>query len=249
MIKTILKKALDNFNLEISRKKTSNQNADYYHNVEMIEGLERCKQRQLNFKTIIDIGAAAGSWALSAEENWPECQYLLFEPLEERKKELEQLCAKKKNFQFVQAAAGETKGKASFCVTDDLDGSSVADSLSQSKNLRSVDVISIDEKIKELNLPGPYLIKLDTHGFEVPILKGAAETLKQTELLIIEVYGFQISPQCLLFHQLSTYLERLEFRMIDIVDVMRRDKDKAFWQADAFYLKDSHSVFNSNTYL
>jgi hypothetical protein len=44
-----------------------------------------------------------------------------------------------------------------------------------------------DKRIDQLTvqLKGPFLIKLDTHGFEVPILRGAPATLLQTEGLIV----------------------------------------------------------------
>jgi hypothetical protein len=82
----------------------------------------------------------------------------------------------------------------------------------------------------------------------VPILKGAANTLKNTDVLIIEVYGFHVSPTCLLFHELTQYLSELGFRLFDIVEVMRRSKDNAFWQADAVYLKTTNRVFADNRY-
>ena len=95
---------------------------------------------------------------------------------------------------------------------------------------------------------GPFLIKLDTHGYEIPILEGAIKTLENTEAMIIEVYGFYVSPTAVLFHKLSEYLEKLGFRLFDIVDVMRRENDNAFWQADAVYLRIENSVFKENHY-
>jgi len=41
---------------------------------------------------------------------------------------------------------------------------------------------------------GPYLIKLDTHGVEIPILNGSAQTLKDTNVLVVEVYNFDFGP-------------------------------------------------------
>ena len=48
---------------------------------------------------------------------------------------------------------------------------------------------TIDHEIGASSLPGPYMIKLDTHGYEVPILCGATETLRNTNLLVIETYN------------------------------------------------------------
>ena len=59
----------------------------------------------------------------------------------------------------------------------------------------------------------------------------------------MEVYGFKISPTCLVFHEMSDYSSQLGFKLIDIVDIMRRPGDQVFWQADAFYIRKDHPVF------
>ena len=61
--------------------------------------------------------------------------------------------------------------------------------------------------MRQHQLRPPFLIKLDTHGFEVPILKGAQETLQQTNLLVIETYNFQLQPTSLRFHEMCSYME------------------------------------------
>jgi hypothetical protein len=40
-------------------------------------------------------------------------------------------------------------------------------------------VTTVDIEVAQRALLGPYLIKLDAHGFEVPILIGAQEALKK----------------------------------------------------------------------
>jgi hypothetical protein len=89
---------------------------------------------------------------------------------------------------------------------------------------------------------------LDTHGYEVPILEGATETLKNTNLLIIEAYNFQIAHKSLRFWELCSYVEKLGFLPFNMVDFMHRSKDNAFWQMDIFFLRAEHPVFSSNTY-
>ena len=111
-----------------------------------------------------------------------------------------------------------------------------------------MEVESLDDVLINQNNKGPYLIKLDTHGFEVPIFEGAVQTLKDTELIIVEVYGFHIAPDSLLFGEICGYLDARGFRLFDIVDTMRRPKDNAFWQADAFFIKKSNPLFADNSY-
>lgn len=238
IITTAIKKFIDKAGYEIKSK------SFHYSGPEtMSAGLERLKSKGINPSCIIDVGAAQGTWTAKAIEYWPDSNYELVEPLSEQKDILEELKKAHANINYHLAVAGEQLGEVFLNISDDLDGSGVYGE--QTGNARKVPVIPIDQ------LAGSQkscLIKLDTHGYEIPILKGASKTLLNTQALIIEVYGFRISPTCLLFHELTAHLDELGFRLIDLVDIMRRPKDNAFWQADAIYIRKEHSVFLDNNY-
>ena len=191
-MKKIAKKILSYFGLQMSRSDNSRQVSNFDQD-SMLVGIHRAKMLNINPTTIIDVGAAEGKWTLSTMEVWPESQYVLVEPLEERKQELQQLTIQHKNTHLVPAGAGAKKSTIDFFVTKDLDGSGIADNGTGARKV-TIEITTIDDEVSRLGLPGPYCINLDTHGFEVPIFEGAENTLQQTELLIIECYGFQIAP-------------------------------------------------------
>ena len=210
----------------------------------MTAGMERMKNLHIHPSTIIDIGAAQGTWTQKALHYWPHANYELIEPLAEQATILDQLKIRYPNINYHLAVAGASAGETFLNVSPDLDGSGVyGDS---NENARKVPVVTIDQITA--GGTGDILVKLDTHGYELPILQGATEALKRTSLLIIEVYGFAISPTCLVFHELSAYLDNLGFRLIDLVDIVRRPTDNAFWQADAFYARKDNPVFDKNSY-
>ena len=211
---------------------------------QMDDALRRIRQVGVSPQCIIDVGAAEGKWTQNAMCYWPDACYELVEPLREQTSVLNRLVSGRANLRYHAGVAGAEPDSVLFSVSNDLDGSGVYGS--QAANIRELPVLTIDSLVDHKQ--GPYLIKLDTHGYEVPILKGANKTLKQTQALVVEVYGFHVSPTALLFHQLSTLLEEKGFRLFDIVDVMRRQKDLAFWQADAIYLNADHKVFQDNAY-
>lgn len=213
----------------------------------MLAGLYRSKERKVAPKTIIDIGAAQGKWTEKAMQVWQQSNYVLFEPLAEREQELKRLSSQHPNVKIVNAGAGKEKSVIDFFVTNDLDGSGVADNGTNAEH-RTISITTVDDEINQLKLPGPYLLKLDTHGYEVAIFEGASNTLKQTELIIVECYGFQIAPGSLLFWEMCQYLDSKGFRLIDMVDIMRREKDQAFWQCDAFFIPKASPIFTRNTY-
>ena len=115
-------------------------------------------------------------------------------------------------------------------------------------NCIEVPVISIDNEIKRRGLNPPYLIKLDTHGFEVPILKGALETITNAELIIIETYNYQLTEESLLYFQMSEYMASLGFSSIEVVDFMLRKHDSSFWQMDTFFIPSTGKEFSYNSY-
>jgi hypothetical protein len=53
------------------------------------------------------------------------------------------------------------------------------------------------------------MIKLDTHGYEVPFLCGATETLRNTNLLVNETYNFRVIESSLLFHEIIALYARM----------------------------------------
>lgn len=246
MIKQIIKSFLGSVGLEV-RYKQKKSKYGFHFNIEMDKGLARFNSLGLPVKTIVDIGAAQGSWSLLAERYWTNQAYLLFEPLEERQKELSDIAKSRLNFHITAAAAGRESGTIYLSVSDDLDGSGVTSDPSHLKT-RSVNVVSIDNEVARLGLQGPYVIKLDTHGFEIPILEGCASILDQVSLFIIECYGFKIADNSLLFSEMCAYMDGLGFRLFDLVDVMNRPKDGAFWQCDAFFLKKNHTLYSDNKY-
>jgi len=216
---------------------------------DMWHGMARYKKRGGNPRTIIDVGAAKGIWTEKCMTIFPDAGYVLLEPLPQNKEILEK---KVKNYpagklNYIQAVAGESEGKVSFCVSDDLDGSGVYGP-EQGDNFIELDCVSIDMAMARTNSQGPFIIKLDTHGYEIPILNGSQKTLLQTDLLIIEVYGFHVSPTGLTFWEICRYLDEKGFRLVDIVDIMRRPGDGAFWQADAFFAPKSNPLFANNNY-
>ncbi len=146
------------------------------------------------------------------------------------------------------AAAGKEESEVDFHITDDLDGSGIANGIGLPGNVRKVKLTSIDNEVAAKRLKPPFGIKLDTHGFEVPILEGAEKTLRDTVFVIIECYGFKIASGSLLFWEMCQYMSRRGFRLFDVVDTMRRPADRAFWQCDACFIRDNQPLFANNRY-
>jgi FkbM family methyltransferase len=209
--------------------------------------LRREKDRGFQPGTVIDVGASDGRWSCATAQIFPAARYHLLEPLAERESALQKLCAERKNFSYSLAAASDHVGTAALAVSEDLDGSALSSDTS-TQTSRTVALTTIDAEITKLALPAPYLIKLDTHGFEPQILRGSAQSLAQTQLFIIEAYNYPLFPGCWQFPQLCQYMESIGFRCSDIVDLVWRPDDQALWQMDIFFRPAISPLFQSNSY-
>lgn len=199
----------------------------------------------ISVRTIIDVGASNGSWSARVMPFFDNVRVLLIEANPVHEAGLRRLCADGR-CEYVLAAAGEKVGEIFFNMNEPLSGKAREELLDE--NDVRVQATSIDHEIASRRLQGPYLVKLDTHGFEVPILNGAKNTLAEAEVVIIEAYAFQLSPECLKFYDMCRYMAERGFEVFDICEPMWREKDNALWQLDIIFLKKSHPVFKDTSY-
>jgi FkbM family methyltransferase len=212
----------------------------------MLDAIKRCQQRGTQVSSVIDISASNGQWSELCMQAYPNAFYHLIEAQEPHKPALEKFKTNHKNVEFTITAAGRHVGEIYFDNTGLFSGLASETPLAQ--NCIKVPVTTIDEEIRKHKLQAPFLIKLDTHGFEVPILEGAAETLKFTNIVIIEAYNFQLRDTALYFFEMCEYMRNIGFLPIDIVDLMDRKKDNALWQMDIFFIPKYSSEFQYNGY-
>jgi FkbM family methyltransferase len=206
----------------------------------------RLAKRRHVFNTVVDVGASNGSWSGSLMRYFPLCQYLLIEAQPVHAEALRQFGSDHNNVHYVLAAAGASSGQIFFDATDPLGGQ--ASYTPYGSNNVQIPVTTIDKEVQARNMMGPYLLKFDTHGFEIPILKGAARALSETEVIVMECYNFRIAPECLLFFEMCDYLDGLGFRCIDVIDLMHRPYDQSFWQMDMMFIRKNRPEFLYRSY-
>ncbi|MGH7968752.1 MAG: FkbM family methyltransferase, partial [Limisphaerales bacterium] len=176
----------------------------------------------------------------------PKARFLCIEAQPAHEAELKSFVAQHPQVEYALCAAGERVGKTSFDATDLLGGWVQ----SAPKGPKSIDVpmSTIDILVTKRGLPPPYLIKLDTHGYELPILAGAAATLKRTEALVVEVYNLPGGPPAVPFYEFCRWMAGQGFRCIDMFDPLYRPLDQAFWQMDLVFLRSDRPEFQQLAY-
>lgn len=208
--------------------------------------LDRILSRGLTINTVVDIGASNGMWSESVMPYFPAAKYLLIEAQDVHAGDLKNFAASHPHVDYVLKAAGEKAGTIYFDGDEPFSGQAMTERARD--GLTEVPVCSIDEEVAARALPGPYLLKFDVHGFELPILRGAKETLKDTALIVMECYNFEIAPESLLFHDMCRHLHDLGFRVADMSEPLWRPHDKMLWQMDIFFVRSDRPEFRHNSY-
>ncbi|OSQ53511.1 FkbM family methyltransferase [Marivita geojedonensis] len=144
---------------------------------------------------IYDVGANVGTWAQLAHSQFPRAEIHAFEPLEKHLARLRKFATETDRVHIHEVALGAKSGIHTLHVTNFSDASSLLElgakgaevwGLSESEQI-NVPVERLDDRIAELALAYPGLIKLDVQGFELEVLTGGTEALRRAHSVLIEL--------------------------------------------------------------
>lgn len=213
--------------------------------------LARMERHALSVRSIINIGAGSGGDTAFVQRAWPQARTLLVEMDDRFEPAYRNLKADLPDLAWAICAAGPHDQIGRMQKSDiggvggaiDLDGASATGAPVQFKR--------IDTLVREHGLEGPFFLRFDTHGFELDVLAGAAETLRDTALIMMEVYNFKLKftgDKNLTFDEMSLHMKSLGFRCIDICDPMHRPGDMALWQMHLFFIRADHPLWADSSY-
>ncbi len=213
---------------------------------------ESCSlMRSLGFqpKTVIDVGVASGTMEICCA--FPESYFLLIEPLKEFESDLKAILERYKG-SYVLAAAGSSSGQVKFNVHDYAPtGSSLyRESMGTEADGHEITVpmIRIDDILKDKQLNGSYLIKVDVQGAELDVLEGAQEALLEAEAVILEVSLFEFMKGAPELFDIVSYMKKRDFVAYDIILGWNRPLDSALGQTDIVFVKDKGMFRQDHSY-
>jgi FkbM family methyltransferase len=210
------------------------------------DALRRLQTHEIEVATLIDVGASDGKWSKNFARYFPDRHHLLVDANKIHLSKLSKICQDNPNWHFALTAVGAVQGELYFDGSDPLGGHLAVSPLNE--NYLPCPVTTIDDLIDKQPLSGPFMIKLDTHGVEIPILAGAAKTLKQTNLVVIEAYNFSFGAPAVPFWDLCRHMLDLGFRPLDVFDLHYREVDNAFWQFDLLFARSDLPLFQDIRY-
>jgi FkbM family methyltransferase len=204
--------------------------------------LNGLRQRGYAPKVVYDIGAADGAWTRQALEYWPKSTYICFEPLQERKNELDALKISLPEQIIIEACGlGDADGELSIGVTDFLYDSSFAYAGTSS---RTVPVRRLDSLIKT-GTPLPSFIKIDVQGFEKRVLDGGQEAIRNADLILMECTFFPFCDDMRTLDLTIAYMSTNNFIPYEFVDYLRRPLDGAMGQCDILFIRRDHQLISN----
>ena len=209
----------------------------------LVEMLGQIKRLGVAPRTVVDVGAAGGSFTRECAALFPEAHYLLIEPLIEYEKALSELARSLSKAQYVCAAAAARSGEMAINVHPDLLGSSLLREVEIGTGVngvpRGVRSVAIDHLIGEARAAGPFLLKVDVQGAELDVLRGAEALLREAEYVLLEVSFFQFFEHGPQFVDVVDFMRTQGFTIYDISALQYRPLDHALSQADVAFVKET----------
>jgi FkbM family methyltransferase len=175
-------------------------------------------------RTVIDVGVADGTPELY--KAFPDAYLVLVEPVQEFFPGIDQLLARRPGV-HLPVALGATEAEMTMRV--EVSDGAKSSFLPRTKLTatgrngmeRRIRVQPLDEAVRSLQLESPILLKIDVEGFELNVLRGAQDTLRKIDMLVLETSVAQRFEGAARFADVVGFLEAQGFELCDIVHIAR----------------------------
>ncbi len=182
--------------------------------------------------TVIDVGAADGTPELY--EAYPEANLVVIDPLREQLDRLSEKTAPRAVVPVVSALGAEDSELELTVPSENLYKSSLhaRTSLTDESgdvSVRRVTVRRLDDLVAEHGWAEPLVLKVDTEGHDLEVLKGAVSTLRGCPVVYTEASLGRRFVDGYGFKDLATFMFDAGFDLVDVLDAPRgRDRRTAF---------------------
>ena len=207
----------------------------------MLTGLKR---QGLMPKTIIDVGANVGQFAVASSKIFPESNIYSFEPNPPCVTQLQKNVSALGNVKVYQLALGETKGEVEFHVNSHSHSSSIlplatshleAFPDARESSVIRVEVSTLDRVFETVELQHPVLLKLDVQGYELPVLLGGRNLLTRVDYVLLEASFKPMYQGEPVFVDIEKKMREFGFEFLRPVGFLRAPKTDEFLQMDALF--------------
>ena len=204
--------------------------------------------KKIKINVLFDIGANTGQFSLEMRDKGYSGKIVSFEPLENARKKLIENSLNDKNWiVHEQAALGDYNGFIDINISKNSVSSSILPMLSSHSEAENDSIYIGKEKTPIITLDSVannYLdkssncfIKIDTQGYEWPVLNGAINTLKKCQGILCELSLVPLYEGQHLWKDIILLLEKKGFLLWSINRGFTDQRDGRTLQVDAVFLK------------
>jgi len=205
------------------------------------------KARERGVRTLLDVGANKGQFAAEMRRLGYKGRIVSFEPLSDAHAQLAAAAAGDPEWIVPERMAiGNEDGEARINISANSVSSSLLGVESKVTEVETTtDFVAAEttplRRLDSALLPewdGPYAMKIDTQGFEMAVLQGAPETLRQTELVSTELSLARLYTGGARVSDVFAFLEDAGFRAIAVTEGFADAERNEVLQVDATFLRD-----------
>jgi len=200
------------------------------------------------FKTILDIGASNGDFLRRVRPVLPEAFIHCFEPLPELFAQLQKCVGRDARARAWNLALGDIDGAGVMHKNDGIFMSSLLPMTEKTVRLfpdtkrwtpQDVTISTLDRWTESQSLEPPILIKMDVQGYEGHVIRGGRGTIKQAQVLLLEVSFVELYAGQCLFDELYDMMRELGYRCVGMTyPLCDRESGRAL-QTDALFARST----------
>lgn len=198
----------------------------YRHIEAAIDLAKKINAEAAGEKIILDIGGGNGDTAAMFAAAFPGTQIMIFEPVLKNREHMQPLLANSKDLLLIPKAAGsqasqkkifigKNRHTSSFFEMESDRNSKLFSDAIEITDEESVEVVRVDDIVRAEKKVS--IMKLDIQGFELEALKGASETLKRTDVVVLEVINHDHYKGAPRYNEIDSYLCSQGFELYDIL--------------------------------
>lgn len=203
---------------------------------------------QHDFKSVIDVGAHHGQFALFARHRFPRAQLFCFEPLSEAQRIFRRVFPESGPIVLFDFALGSvTAADYAMHVSMADDSSSLLPITSRYTEAFpgteeaaqvSVPVQRLDDALAGSAPARPCLLKIDVQGYELEVLRGADRVLRSVDEVFLECSFVELYTGQALAAEIIAHLWSKGFKLTGVFG-LKRDLAGRCLQADALFERSS----------
>lgn len=210
--------------------------------------------RGLTCRTVVDIGANRGQFALVARHCWPDAVIHSFEPLPRPAGVFRTIFGAEAKVRLFESAIGIEAGTERMHVSRRDDSSSLLPITETQARLfpgtaeagtQEVTVGRLGEYLSAEEIASPALLKLDVQGYELEALRGCVEVLPRFDYVYAECSFVEFYEGQALADEVISWLRHRGFRLVGCYNLVY-DRSGLAMQGDLLFGVDSAAKRNKS---